>query len=216
MTTGRPDPGLLFVVCSPSGAGKTTLCRRLIARFPSLRFSVSHTTRRQRPGETDGRDYHFVAEDVFAAMEARGEFVESARVHGNRYGTSYAEIRAAAGGGPVLFDVDFQGAAQIRRRFPDAAATFILPPSLAVLRERLERRGTETAESLELRFRNALREIEAYPAFDYLVVNDDLDRAAETLIGIFLAESARRHRQAFRAERLLGRPDGTAPGGTSG
>ena len=115
-----------------------------------------------------------------------------------------AELRAAlAEGRALLLDVDYQGAAQIRAQYPNATAVFILPPSLTVLRERLQRRGTETPESLELRFRNALREIEAYPQFDYLVVNDDLDRAVETLCGIVLAERARRTRRAGAAERLL-------------
>lgn len=196
--------GQLFIVCSPSGAGKTTLCRKLMERFPELRFSVSHTTRPRRPQEVDGRDYHFVDGATFERMAGAGEFVEWALVHGNRYGTSAAELRGALDEGRmILLDVDFQGAAQIRAHHPNATAVFILPPSLTVLRERLQRRGTETPESLELRFRNALREIEAYPQFDYLVVNDDLDRAVETLCGIVLAERARRTRRAAAAERLL-------------
>ena len=197
--------GELFIVCSPSGAGKTTLCRRLLERFADLTFSVSHTTRPQRPQEVDGRDYHFVDEATFERMAAGDEFAEWAMVHGNRYGTSNAEIRRASEEGrAILFDVDFQGAAQIRSTYPSAVAIFILPPSLDELRRRLQRRGTETKESLELRYRNALREIEAYPQFDYLVVNDDLERAVETLVGIVLAERARRTRRAAAAERLLG------------
>lgn len=198
------DLGQLFIVCSPSGAGKTTLCRKLLERFPELRFSVSHTTRPRRPQEVDGRDYHFIDAAAFERMAGAGEFVEWAWVHGNRYGTSHAELRAAlAEGRMLLLDVDFQGAAQIRGQYPNATAVFILPPSLAVLRERLRKRGTETPESLELRFRNALREIEAYPQFDYLVVNDLLERAVETLCGIVLAERARRTRRAAAAEGLL-------------
>jgi guanylate kinase len=198
------DDSLLVIVCSPSGAGKTTLCRRLLQRFPEMRFSVSHTTRRMRPGEVDGRDYHFVDDAAFDGMVARQEFVEWAHVHQNRYGTAVAEITAAqAAGRSLLFDVDFQGAAQIRRRHPGVTAIFLLPPSLRELRSRLRRRGTETPESLEVRFRNALHEIEAYPEFDYLVVNDDLDRATETLVGIVLAARARRERRAPEAERLL-------------
>ncbi|MBI5487147.1 MAG: guanylate kinase [Deltaproteobacteria bacterium] len=200
----RVDTGELFIVCSPSGAGKTTLCRRLLERFGDMRFSVSHTTRRKRPQEVEGRDYHFVDQATFDGMAQRGEFAEWAVVHGNRYGTSNAEIRKAAEEGrAILFDVDFQGAAQIRVRYPSAAAIFILPPSLGELRRRLEQRGTETRESLELRYRNALREIEAYPQFDFLVVNDDVERAVETLVGIVLAERARRTRRAAAAERLL-------------
>lgn len=196
--------GQLFIVCSPSGAGKTTLCRKLMERFAELRFSVSHTTRPRRPQEVDGRDYHFIDADAFERMAGSGEFVEWALVHGNRYGTSHAELRAAlCEGRMILLDVDYQGAAQIRAQYPNATAVFILPPSLAVLRERLRQRGTETPESLELRFRNALREIEAYPQFDYLVVNDELERAVEALCGIVLAERARRTRRAEAAERLL-------------
>ena len=196
--------GRLYIVCSPSGAGKTTLCRRLLERFADLRFSVSHTTRPRRPQEVDGRDYHFVDDAAFDAMVAAGEFVEWAHVHANRYGTAHSEVRAAAAAGQsLLFDVDYQGAAQIRQRHPDAVAMFILPPSLAELRRRLASRGTETPESLELRYRNALREIGAYPQFDYLVVNDDIDRAVETLCGIVHAERSRRVRRAEAAERLL-------------
>jgi guanylate kinase len=198
------ERGQLYIVCSPSGAGKTTLCHRLMERFPDLRFSVSHTTRRRRPQEVDGHDYHFVDDAAFDRMAAAGEFVEWAHVHGHRYGTSHAEIRdAVEQGRSILLDVDFQGAAQIRARVPGAVAIFILPPTLTALRERLQRRGTETPESLELRFRNALREIEAYPQFDYLVVNDELVLAVETLCGIVLAERARRVRRSEAAERLL-------------
>jgi guanylate kinase len=198
------ETGQLYIVCSPSGAGKTTLCRRLLDRFIELRFSVSHTTRHQRPQEVDGRDYHFVDESTFERMVAADAFVEWAHVHGNRYGTAHAEIaKATAEGRSILFDVDFQGAAQIRVRYPMAVAIFILPPSLEELRRRLQQRGTETPESLELRYRNALREIEAYPQFDYLVVNDEVDRAVETLCGIVLAERAKRARRSGAAERLL-------------
>jgi len=208
--------GQLFIVCSPSGAGKTTLCRKLLERFPELRFSVSHTTRPRRPQEVDGRDYHFVDAATFERMVRAGEFVEWAWVHGNRYGTSQAELRAAvAEGRALLLDVDFQGAAQIRRQYPGATAVFLLPPSLAVLRERLRRRGTETPETLELRFRNALREIEAYPQFDYLVVNDDLAQAVEVLCGIVRAEQARRTRQAEAAERLLREAEALSRNGNS-
>jgi guanylate kinase len=198
------NPPLLIILSSPSGAGKTTLCRMLLQRFPDLRFSVSHTTRPRRPQEVDGRDYRFVDGATFDRMVAEGAFVEWAHVHGNRYGTSHAEIRRAAEEGrSILFDIDCQGAAQIRARHPGAVAIFLLPPSLAELRRRLARRGTESPESLELRFRNAIREIEAYPRFDYLVVNDDLAQALETLAGIVLAERARRERSAAAAERLL-------------
>jgi len=196
---------LLLIVSSPSGAGKTTLCRKLLAEFDDLRFSVSHTTRAPRQGEVDGRDYHFVDDTEFDRMLAAELFIEWAHVHGNRYGTSHGEIHtAAAEGKDLVFDVDYQGARQIKRYYPDAVAIFVLPPSIDELRRRLWSRGTEDEEALKRRFEAALGEIAQHDLFDYLVVNDDVEIAyRDGLRAILLAERQRRSRSAHLAERLL-------------
>lgn len=195
---------LLLILSSPSGAGKTTLCARLRAAFPDLGFSVSHTTRRPRPNEVDGREYHFVERAAFEAMESRGAFVEWAEVHDNLYGTSVAEIEKARhlfrG---VLFDIDYQGARQIRTRFPDAVGVFILPPSWQELERRLRERASDDEETIRKRLANARGEIAHYGFFDYLVVNDDIERASVLLRSVVLAEQCRRTRRATVAERLL-------------
>ena len=199
---------LLLILSSPSGAGKTTLSRKLQDRFADLRFSVSHTTRTPRANEVEGRDYHFVTRPEFEAMAAKGTFLEWAQVHGNLYGTSLEEIekaRATPGCGGVLFDIDYQGARQIRAKNPEVVGLFILPPSMQELLSRLRGRGTENAEALERRFTAAKLEIEHYALFDYVLVNDDLERAFATLQGIVLAERARRGRLAPVAEALLRR-----------
>ncbi|MCK9463358.1 MAG: guanylate kinase [Proteobacteria bacterium] len=199
------DPALL-IVSSPSGAGKTTLCHRLLAEFSDTRFSVSHTTRRPRPNEVDGRDYHFVEAPVFEAMIRSDAFIEWAHVHGNRYGTAHAEIRAAAADRcDVVFDVDYQGAAQIKTKYPEAIGVFVLPPSLAELRRRLESRGTETKESLDRRFEAAIGEISHHAEFDYLLVNDDVDGAYDRLRAILLSQRIRHGRVRATAERLMSR-----------
>ncbi len=199
------DP-LLLIISSPSGAGKTTLTRRLLQQLgQELRFSVSHTTRTPRRTEVAGQDYHFVDPDTFRAMVAEERFAEWAEVHGNLYGTCMSEIDDARREGrrALLFDVDYQGARQIKAKIPAAVGVFILPPSLSELRARLEGRGTESPESLERRFAKAKEEIEHYPFFDYLVVNDDLNRAHAELHGIVHGELCRRWRLADRAEALL-------------
>jgi guanylate kinase len=199
------DDLLLLIVCSPSGAGKTTLTRRLLAELPGLTFSVSHTTRRARATEVHGKDYHFVGRDEFEAMVARGEFAEWAEVHGNLYGTSSAEIERARREGKrgVVFDVDYQGARQIKAKHKEAVGVFILPPSLAELERRLRGRASEDEETIRRRFAKALVEIEHYPLLDYLIVNDDLHRAGGDLLGVVRAELCRRWRVAPIAEQLL-------------
>ncbi|MBK7402244.1 MAG: guanylate kinase [Myxococcales bacterium] len=196
---------LLLIISSPSGAGKTTLCRKLRAEFPSLTFSVSHTTRKPRPGEQDGREYHFVDRPTFERLVEAQAFAEWAEVHGNLYGTSFAEIERArtneARG--IIFDIDYQGARQIRQRVPDAAAVFILPPSFTVLEQRLRNRASDDDETVRRRLAKARTEIEHYALFDYLIVNEDLDRAYDQLRSIVLAEGARRLRKATLAEVLL-------------
>jgi len=199
------DEFLLLILSSPSGAGKTTLFNRLRGEFPLLRFSVSHTTRKPRPTEVDGREYHFVDRDAFEAMIALDAFAEHAEVHGNLYGTSKREIELArsASADGVLFDVDYQGARQIKATFPEAIGVFVLPPSLAELERRLRGRGTEDAVTAERRLSAAKAEIAHYGFFDYVIVNDDIERAYGKLRGILLAERCRRHRWARRCEDLL-------------
>jgi guanylate kinase len=209
MSNERPGPEprdwLLLLLCSPSGAGKTTLKNRLLARFSDLRFSISHTTRPRRSHEQDGREYHFVARDAFERMAREGAFVEWAEVHGNLYGTGFGEVEAAHDGRHrgIVFDVDYQGARQILARRPDAVSVFVLPPSFAELERRLRARADEPEESVARRLANARRELEHYAFFDYVLVNDDLDRSTEALAGIVLAERQRRVRRAADAERVL-------------
>jgi len=204
------DPGesefLLLILSSPSGAGKTTLCNRLRAEFTELRFSVSHTTRSPRPNEVDGREYHFIDEARFDAMVRAGEFAEWARVHQNLYGTSKVEIEAARSDAScrgVLFDIDYQGARQIRASYPEAVGVFVLPPSLGELERRLRARGTEEDEVARRRLEAAKGEIAHYGFFDYVIVNDDIEQAYLKLRGIVFAERCRRSRWAALCERML-------------
>jgi len=200
------DPDLiLLIISSPSGAGKTTLTRRVLQEFSEFRFSVSHTTRQPRANEVDGQDYHFVDEKAFRDIIDENGFAEWAEVHGNLYGTSVTEIdlARAAGKSGVLFDVDYQGARQIKEKFPHAVGVFILPPSMEELRRRLDGRGSDDAESRRRRFDKAREEIGHYPFFDYMIVNDELQRALTELRGIVLAEGCRQWRVASRAESLL-------------
>jgi guanylate kinase len=184
--------GVLVIVSSPSGAGKTTLTRRLLDEFPDLEFSVSYTTRPIRPGEVDGRDYHFVTTDEFEAMVRRGEFAEHAFVHSNRYGTAQAAVEAAlAAGRDVIFDVDFQGGAALSHRWPeDSLKIFILPPDLQTLEKRLRNRATDDPKIIDKRLANAIEELEHFPEYQHLIVNDEVDRAYCVLRAIYLT---RRH-----------------------
>lgn len=198
------DDFLMLIISSPSGAGKTTLCARLRQDQPDLRFSVSHTTRRPRPNEVDGREYHFIDVAAFERMIAEGAFAEWARVHGNLYGTSLTEIEASrARARGVIFDIDHQGARQLRAALPAAVSVFILPPSFAELERRLRGRGTEDEATTLRRLANARLEIAQYGMFDYVIVNDDLDRAYDHLRGVVLAERSRRARHAKSCERML-------------
>jgi guanylate kinase len=195
---------LVLILSSPSGAGKTTLCGRLRGEFPDLRFSVSHTTRAPRDTEIDGREYHFVEPATFQQMVRAGSFAEWARVHDNLYGTALKEIeiaRSTARG--VLFDIDYQGARQIKAAIPEAVGVFILPPSMAELERRLRGRGTENEQTTQRRLTNARGEIEHYGFFDYVIVNDDIHRAHEELRAVVYAERSRRQRRALMCERLL-------------
>ena len=205
--------GLLLVVSSPSGAGKTTLCRRLCAEFQRASFSVSYTTRKSRAGEVDGVDYHFVDRDRFDKMAAAGELAEWAEVHGNQYGTGIRAVREAiAGARDIVFDIDYQGGRQIRARFPDhAVMVFVLPPSMAELEGRLRRRATESALAIERRLEQARHELNHYGEYDYLIVNEDLDRAYADLRAVYLAAHLLRPRMAAAAESLIGEGGGSQP-----
>ena len=194
---------LPLIVSSPSGAGKTTLTARMLKELPELRFSVSHTTRKPRQNEQDGREYHFVDRAEFLRLIGQGAFLEWAEVHGNLYGTGRAELSRNQNARGIIFDIDHQGARQIKSAAPDAVAVFILPPSMAVLEQRLRGRASEDEETVQKRFGVALREIEHYGLFDYVLVNEDLDEATKQLVSIFRAEECRRHRAARHAERLL-------------
>jgi guanylate kinase len=199
------DELLLLILCSPSGAGKTTLTKHLLAQMPELTFSVSHTTRPPRSGEVEGVAYHFVDRPRFERLVDEGRFAEWAVVHGNLYGTCVTELERARREGKrgIVFDVDYQGARQIKAKLPNAIGMFVLPPSMDELRRRLEGRASDAPDVIERRFAKARAEIEHYPFFDYLVVNDDLDRAQATVLAIARAELAKRWRVAPLAEALL-------------
>jgi guanylate kinase len=199
------DDLLLLIISSPSGAGKTTLTRDLLTHFHDLTFSVSHTTRAARTTEAEGRDYYFVTRPQFDELIEARAFVEWAEVHGNRYGTSLAELERARAERKrgVVFDVDYQGARQIRAARPDAIGVFVLPPTLEDLKLRLRGRASDDEETIERRFNKARSEIEQYGLFDYVIVNDDLDRAKQRMRSIIEAERAKRHRMAPVAEQLL-------------
>ncbi len=180
------------MISAPSGAGKTTLCRRVVAADKRLRESVSYTSRQPRRGERNNRDYTFVTADEFRKMASRGEFVEWAEVHGNLYGTSRKRLRdLLAKGFDVLLDIDTQGAAQFRRAFPDGVFIFILPPSREALRQRLEGRGANSKADMERRMGNAAREMKNYKNYDYVIVNDVLNDAVSGLRAIIESERLR-------------------------
>jgi guanylate kinase len=194
---------LPLIISSPSGAGKTTLTGRLRQAIPDLRFSVSHTTRAPRANEVNGREYHFTSREEFIRLVEAGEFLEWAEVHGNLYGTSRSELAAAKGQRGIIFDIDHQGARQIRSAEPSAVSIFILPPSMDLLLQRLRGRASEDEQTVQLRFAAARKEIAHYGMFDYVLVNDNLEEATTQLIAIFRAEECRRQRAAALAERLL-------------
>jgi guanylate kinase len=191
MTTGK-----LFVVSAPSGAGKTTLLKRVMSALPGLVFSISHTTRQPRQGEQDGVDYHFVSQAQFLDMIDRELFLEYAEVHDNFYGTSKDAIGLQLEDGlDVVLDIDVQGAAILRKKGqPEAAHIFISPPDLRELERRLRGRGSESEESVKLRLMNAATEIKSAAEYEYLIINDSVDEAANLLSSIILAERARAHR----------------------
>jgi guanylate kinase len=201
VTAARPvirRRGALFVVSAPSGAGKTTLCREARLQLPDLAYSVSCTTRAPRPGEIDGTDFHFVSQAEFRALRDEGKLAEWAEVHGNLYGTRGDVLQEAlAAGRDILLDIDTQGAAQLRQRFPEAVLVFIVAPSMAELEQRLRERRSDADPEIERRLRRAREEIALWRRYDYLVVNRELKEASEQLIAIIVAERARVARLAL-------------------
>lgn len=187
--------GTLFVVSAPSGAGKTTLCRETRLRVPELAYSVSTTTRPPRPGEQDGVDFWFVSPEEFDRLRRQGEFAEWAEVHGNLYGTRASTLEAALSRGQdVLLDIDTQGAAQLRRRYPEAVLVFIVAPSLRELEQRLRERASDAEAEIARRLARARQEIALWRTYDYLVVNRDVKEAVDQLTAIIIAERARTSR----------------------
>jgi guanylate kinase len=195
----------VIVVSAPSGAGKSTVLSRVLRAEPGLRFSVSHTTRAPRAGETDGVEYHFVGRGAFEALQKQEALLEWAVVHGELYGTSWLEYqRAEREGVDLLLDVDVQGAAKVRRRLPDAVAVFVLPPTFQALEERLRGRGDASEESIRRRLQAASDEVGHYGEYDYVVVNDDLDACVATVVAVVKAARARVSRMGGAATRILG------------
>jgi guanylate kinase len=189
---GPRRPGVLFILSAPSGAGKTSLVHALCKADPQVVVSVSYTTRAPRPGEQPGRHYHFVTRAEFDRMRERGELLESALVHGNFYGTSEPWVRSQlATGASVVLEIDWQGAAQVRRRFPDSIGIFVLPPSVAALEQRLRLRGQDSAEVIAARLQAAREEIAHACEYDYVIINDDFDTAVQDLRAVVRAARLR-------------------------
>ncbi len=180
-----PDGGRLFIVSAPSGAGKTTLCDRVRRRFPDLAYSISYTTRRPRPGETDGVDYFFISEAEFLAGVSDGRWAEWARVHDNYYATSAEFLdQALDAGRDVLLDIDVQGAMQVLERYPDSVSIFIMPPSMETLRRRMEDRGQDSPDIIDRRMKNAETEVSFKDRYDHVIVNDNLEDAENAMASL--------------------------------
>lgn len=196
--------GNLFTVSAPSGAGKTSLVKALVDSLDDIRVSVSHTTRAMRPGEVDGVNYHFVSQDTFKSMLAEAAFLEHAQVFTNYYGTSkhWVEEQLAAGT-DVILEIDWQGAAQVRRLIPDTIGLFILPPSREALHQRLTGRGQDSAEVIDARMKEAINEMTHYVEADYLIINDDFDTALSEFKALVVSQRLAQSRQSQRHRRLL-------------
>ena len=196
--------GTLYVIAAPSGAGKTSLVKALLEQSDGIGVSVSHTTRAMRPGEVDGKDYHFIDKGRFEQMVAEGAFLEHAQVFDNYYGTATANLQQQlASGEDVILEIDWQGAAQVREKIPECVKIFILPPSRAALEQRLTSRGQDSAEIIARRMRDAVNEMSHYHEFDYLVINDDFDSALADLQAIVRGRRLRYQAQAQRQASLL-------------
>jgi len=198
--------GKLFVIAAPSGAGKTSLVRALMQLRPTLRFSISYTTRQQRPNERHSHDYFFVDKSEFERMVAAGEFLEHARVFDNYYGTSRQQVEHLLNEGQdVLLEIDWQGARQIRQALPECRSIFVLPPSRAALEQRLRGRGTDSDEVIARRLRDSLADLSHWSEFDYIVVNDDFERATEDLQAIVSGQGEHLRRDRAQLRELLAR-----------
>jgi len=198
--------GTLYIISAPSGAGKTSLVHAVVATLPNVVVSVSHTTRKMRDGEVDGKDYHYVDEPHFQEMIANDEFLEHANVFGNRYGTSKQQIQdQLLSGKDVILEIDWQGARQIRQLMSGCKSIYILPPSIQALRDRLQSREQDSDDVIESRMREAVSEMMHYTEFDYIVINDDFDQAREELASIFVCNRMLLdHQQQSHADLLAG------------
>jgi guanylate kinase len=196
--------GNLFIISAPSGAGKTSLVSALLKSNQQISLSISYTTRAPRPGETDGKEYHFVSRDMFLQMTQNGDFLESAEVYGNLYGTSQPWIeQQLTGGRDILLEIDWQGASQVRKLMPHANSIFILPPSLSALETRLKGRGQDSAEVIARRLHAAQEDISHVAEFDYVIINDKLDEALRQLEAVVIAVGLHRDSQLSRHATLI-------------
>ncbi|MBI5826542.1 MAG: guanylate kinase [Deltaproteobacteria bacterium] len=197
--------GIPFIVSAPSGAGKTTLCKKAVDFFEDFRHSISYTTRRPRPGETDGVEYRFIDDAAFDAMIERGEFIEYAGVYGKRYGTSKKDLEALLSGGfNVILEIDVQGADRVREALDGTVSIFILPPSIEACEKRLVSRGKDGPEDIKRRLKIAEDEIRKTPDYDYIIINDDLEEAFGRMRSIIVAEKARALRMMGVVKELFG------------
>jgi guanylate kinase len=196
--------GSLFIISAPSGAGKTSLVSALLKQNRQISLSISYTTRAPRPGETNGKDYHFISREMFLEMAKDGDFLESAEVYGNFYGTSHPWIKKElAAGHDILLEIDWQGASQVRKLMPQAISIFILPPSLQALETRLKGRGLDSAEVIARRMQAAQEDISHVAEFDYVIINDKLDEALRQLDAVVITIGLRRDCQLSRHSALI-------------
>ncbi len=198
------NKGTLYIISAPSGAGKTSLVKKLVTKTEKLIVSVSHTTRQTRTGEIHGKDYFFVDVETFRTMQGENAFLECAQVFDNFYGTAQQTVEDnLAQGFDVILEIDWQGAEQVRRLMPDSISIFILPPSIETLRQRLDARGKDNVEVIERRMKDAVTEMSHYPEFDYLIVNDEFSEALDALKSIVIANRLKQPRQSHKLQRLL-------------
>jgi guanylate kinase len=196
--------GNLFIVSAPSGAGKTSLVNALLSSNKDIDLSVSYTSRAPRPGETDGKDYHFISREKFLTMAQQGDFLESAEVYGNFYGTSQSWITTEiAHGRDILLEIDWQGAKQVRNKFPNCISIFILPPTILALKDRLNGRKQDSAEVIARRIASAKEDVAHVAEFDYVIINDKLDEALQHLNAVVVAAGLRSDRQLARQHNLI-------------